>query len=132
MKEAIEQFKRELRSYKTYNKYINNLSNDLLAINNQLIGLKSPNLDGVPTRSGTDNRIELIEKKQEIESKLALYRSMVLLTESKLAKLEQVERDVLMLVYVEHVTIRKIGRTFYMSNASVFRWIDRIVRKAVG
>lgn len=131
MREACEQFKRELRSYKTYMKYINRLNDDLLVINSQLIGLRSPTYDSVPTHSGRDNKIDLLDKKAEKESKLKLYKNMIQLVDERLLKLEKVEKDILVLVYMENVSIKKIARTFYMSEASVFRWINRIIKKAL-
>ena len=131
MRDDIEQFKRELRSYKTYKKYISKLKDDLLVINSQLIGLRSPNLNGIPSTNKEDKRLDLFDKKSDLESKLSLYKSMILLTDSRLLRLDKVERDILTLVYMENVSIKKIARTFYMSEASVFRWINQIIEKAL-
>lgn len=131
MIEEMEQFRRELKSYKTYKRYIAEMSEELYVLEHKLIGLKGTRFDAMP--SGTskhDNRLHLIEKKDEIEKRMSVYVALVDNVDKRLARLTQEEQDILKLVYMENVSIRKIARTYYKSEPSMFRWINRMLKKA--
>lgn len=131
MIEEMEQFRRELKSYKTYQRYLRQLSEDLYVIEHRLVGLKGTRFDAMPSGSGRDNRLDLIEKKGELEKKMSVYVALVDNVDKRLARLTKEEQDIIRLVYMENVSIRKIARTYYMSEPSVFRWINRILKKAI-
>ena len=131
MVEEIEQFRRELKSYKTYKRYIAEMSEELYVLEHKLVGLKGTRFDAMPSGTGGhDNRLHLIEKKDELEKRMNIYVALVEALDKRLARLTQEEQDILKLVYMENVSIRKIARTYYKSEPSVFRWINRILKKA--
>ena len=132
MVEEMEQFKRELKSYKTYKKYIAEKSEELYVLEHKLIGLKGTRFDAMPSGTGGhDNRLHLIEKKDELEKSMNVYVALVDNVDKRLARLTHEEQDIVKLVYMENVSIRKIARTYYKSEPSVFRWINRILKKAI-
>lgn len=128
----IDQFKRELRSYRNWKENIKNIELKIEELETKMINVKSPNLEAVKCGCQCDNiKLILIEKKIEYEKKKNMYESYVNYIDECMSKLTKEEKDILLLVYMEHVPIRKIAKTYYMSEASVFRWIDRIIMKAI-
>ena len=130
MHEDLEQFKRDLRSYKTHQRYIRQYDEELYVIEHRLTGLKGTRFDGMPAGGGHDNRLHLIEKKEKIEKAKAVYVALVQAVDEKLSRLTKEEQDIIRLVYMDNVSIRKIARTYYKSEPSVFRWINRMLKKA--
>ena len=130
MIEEMEQFRRELKSYKTYQRYLRQLSEELYVVEHRLVGLKGTRFDAMPSGSGRDNRLFLIEKKEQIEKKMSVYKALIDSVDERLNRLTKEEQDIIRLVYMENVSIRKIARTYYKSEPSVFRWINRMLKKA--
>lgn len=130
--EDIKQFKRELQSYKNHKANIKRLKEKLLEIDTKLENVKSPKFEAVPVHTlniNGDMRLHLIEEKEKVNKRIAIYQSIIADIDERLNKLTKEESDILKLVYVENVSIGKIARTYYKSESTMYRDINKMIAK---
>ena len=132
--EEIKQFKRDLQSYKSYKEKIKRLYDKVLEMDTRLENVKSPRFNAVPVHQGStknDLFLHLIEEKEKINNTIKAYETIVSEVDRKLGKLTKEEQDILKLVYMEHVPIRKIARVYYRSEPTMYRDITDIILKII-
>lgn len=132
--DEIKQFKRDLLSYKNHKKRIKRLNDKLLELQTKLENVKSPKFEVVPVHTQSlngDIRLHLIEEKSKVQKKIETSQNIIAEIDEKLAQLNKEERDILTLVYMEHVPIKKIARVYYKSEPTMYRDINSMILKII-
>lgn len=131
-KEEINQFKRDLRSLKYYEKKIEFLYDELTVIGNELQGVKGIKYDVLRNNGNyNDNKIELLMREEEILKEMNLYREMIGRINSCLAKLSEDEQELLKMIYIDKVKYAEIAHKLCKSVRKMKLDVDGIIEKII-
>lgn len=107
-KDRVEQFKRELRSYRYYKMRIEELELKLEELNNKMVGVSSTPPKEVIAGSMSakvyhNNMLELIERKELIENEINFCKDRIKKMDKSLSAMSNNDAEVLKELYVKRV-----------------------------
>lgn len=131
-KDKIEQFKRDLRSYKYHQKMIDELQWKIEELSVKIEGVSSPTVKPAVIENGRDPYKDKKNEYWHEEEALVIERNKHLNEITKidnyLSKVEEGERRILVDVYINRKRIDSLDYV-YLSIAQTKRTIDKIIKR---
>lgn len=133
LKDRIEQFKRELRSYRYYEKSIEEIDASLEELNVKMVGVSStPPKDVIAGSMSAkvyhSNILELIESKTHLEEEKKYYTSRIAQIDSKLEKIDQHDAAILKDLYVKRVPYDVIADENHYSLRQMKYYVNNVIK----
>ncbi|MGX8834927.1 hypothetical protein ACWG0P_12065 [Amedibacillus sp. YH-ame6] len=130
-KEAVEQFKRDLKSLNYYKLKRSEVSDKLLELDRSMHEAKS-NRYNFELGKGKFNYIELMEKEDGLKRELFLYEQLIVHIGNRLECIESDnDRRLLLDIYVHKQSYAKMSMKMFMSERNLKYHVDTIIRKIV-
>lgn len=127
-KDAIEQFKRDLRSLNYYKGKKDELDDELLKLNRCMHEPRANRYD-MEKGKGHYNYIELMEKEDELKEEKQFYELMIKRIGNQLEKItDESDRSLLIEIYIHKVSYARIAMKRYMSERNLKYYVDNVIR----
>ena len=139
VKDKVEQFKRELRSYRYYEKSIDEIDGKLEELRTQRIGVSSPKPKEVIAGKASvqycapkdSMMLEIMEKEQHLMASRNYYISRIQMINDALSKLDTSDADILRELYIKRVPFDVVADEHHYSAAHFKRYANKLIKSVV-
>lgn len=132
LKDEIEQFKRDLKSYSYHQKKVREIEQELEVLTVKMQGVSSPApKDVVLENAGnpySSKKNKLLTKKGHLIKERNKHLSEIKRLDNLLQKCEQEDRDILVERFVRRFPLKKVAADHHLSKSSLLRHIDSVIK----
>lgn len=134
LKDEVEQFKRDLKSYSYHQKKIKEIDDELLELRTRLEGVSSPAPKDVVLENARNpyasNKLDLIMQEEILLKERSKHQDEVMRVDALMKRIIfQEDTDILIELYVRRFSLDVVARNHYTSRSSLNRRANRIIRK---
>ena len=135
-KDKIEQFKRELRSYRFYEKSIDEIECKLIELNNRMIGLSSPQpkevvAGAVSVKYHHDNKLELMIEEEHLIAEREYYLARIIKIDEVLNSMDENDANILRDLYMRRISYDVVSDEQHYSRSQLQRRVNSIIREKI-